>query len=321
MLLNSNPKKVEGRVGTTPSSPLSRKKGKKLKWNWALFLFVLPGFFIYSVFFVGPTIAAFFLSFTDWNGISPTFNYVGISNYKDMLLDDPIFLSSLSNNIKFTLAVLIFQTMLSLFFALLLVKNTKINILYRALFFFPTIIASVSIAFTWTFMYDPNIGAVNTLIRAIGLDSLAQSWLGDKKIAIYSLAFVQFWMHTGQMLIIFVAGLHSIPNELYEAASIEGASKTQKFRFITWPLLAPSATIVIAYTTIQSFKSFDLVIAMTNGGPSYATEILSTFLYHNAFINFKFGYASAAAVIFMIIISIITILQFKLLKSNDVKYD
>ena len=308
--------------GASVASPYvaSTAKKRKKKWNWALFFFVLPGFLIYSVFFAGPTVAALFLSFTDWNGIAPTFNYVGFSNYTNMLTDDPIFVQSLGNNLKFTLGVLIFQTVLSLFFAMLLVKNTKANIFYRAVYFFPTIVASVSVAFVWTFMYDPNIGVINNVLSAVGLESLAKSWLGDRNIAIYSLAFVQFWAHTGQMLIIFVAGLHAIPKELYEAAQIEGANKWQTFKSITWPLLAPSATIVVAYTTIQSFKAFDLVIAMTGGGPSYATEILSTFLYHEAFINFRFGYASAAAVIFMIIIAIVTVLQFRLLKSNDVKF-
>ncbi|MFP3126128.1 sugar ABC transporter permease [Ectobacillus funiculus] len=295
------------------------KKTRKLKWNWTLFFFILPGFLIYSVFFAGPTVAALYLSFTDWNGVSPTYNFIGFSNYKEMLTDSPIFVQSLGNNLKFTLGVLIFQTVLSLFFAILLAKNTKANIVYRAIYFFPTIVASVSIAFIWTFMYDPNIGVINSVLNNIGLENLAKSWLGDRKLAIYSLAFVQFWAHTGQMLTIFIAGLHAIPKELYEAASIEGANKWQTFRHITWPLLAPSATIVAAYTTIQSFKAFDLVIAMTGGGPAHATEILSTFLYHEAFINFKFGYASAASVIFMVIIAIITVLQFRLLKSNDVK--
>jgi raffinose/stachyose/melibiose transport system permease protein len=316
---NNNVERVGGASVASPYVASTAKKRKK-KWNWALFFFVLPGFIIYSVFFAGPTVAALFLSFTDWNGIAPTFNYVGFSNYTNMLTDDPIFVQSLGNNLKFTLGVLIFQTVLSLFFAMLLVKNTKANIFYRAVYFFPTIVASVSVAFVWTFMYDPNIGVINNVLSAVGLESLAKSWLGDRNIAIYSLAFVQFWAHTGQMLIIFVAGLHAIPKELYEAAEIEGANKWQTFKSITWPLLAPSATIVVAYTTIQSFKAFDLVIAMTGGGPSYATEILSTFLYHEAFINFRFGYASAAAVIFMIIIAIVTVLQFRLLKSNDVKF-
>ncbi|MCM3570570.1 carbohydrate ABC transporter permease [Neobacillus mesonae] len=281
---------------------------------------MLPGFLIYSIFYAGPTVFALYLSFTDWNGVADAYNFVGLSNYKELLTDSPIFTQSLGNNLKFTLTVLIFQTILSLFFAILVAKNSKKNVFFRAIFFFPTIVASVSIAFIWTFMYDPNIGVINSLLNKVGLEQLGQSWLGNQKIAIYSLAFVQFWAHTGQVLIIFVAGLQAIPKELYEAISLEGATKWQTFRHITWPLLAPSATIVIAYTTIQSFKAFDLVIAMTGGGPSHSTEILSTFLYHEAFTNFRFGYSSAASVIFMIIIAVITVLQFKLLKSDDVKY-
>jgi len=116
------------------------------------------------------------------------------------------------------------------------------------------------------------------------------------------------------MLIIFVAGIQAIPSELYEAASIDGATRWQKFKRITWPLLAPATTMVVAYTTIQSFKAFDLIIAMTNGGPSNSTEILSTLLYHEAFINFRFGYASAISVVFMIVIALLTFLQFRVLR-------
>lgn len=318
--MQSTNKMKEGK-GVTPSFPFLNKKNKrKKKWNWPLLFFVLPGLIIYSVFYAGPTVSGLFLSFTNWNGISPNFDFVGLSNYKELLTDDPIFIKALSNNVKYTLVVVIFQTVLSLIFAILVVKNTKANVFYRAIFFFPTIIASVSIAFTWTFMYDPNLGAINNLLTAVGLEGMTQSWLGNQDIAIYSIAFVQFWMHTGQVLIIFVAGLQGIPRDLYEAADIEGANKWQRFKYVTWPLLAPAATIVIAYTTIQSFKAFDLIIAMTDGGPSYATEILSTFLYHEAFTNFNFGYSAAISVIFMIIIVVITILQFKLLKSDDVKY-
>jgi raffinose/stachyose/melibiose transport system permease protein len=317
---NNNLGKVVERSIDAPSYPSILEKIKKSKINSVLFWFILPGFLIYSIFYAGPTVFALYLSLTDWNGVADAYNFVGLSNYKELITDSPIFVQSLGNNLKFTLTVLIFQTILSLFFAILVVKNSKKNIVFRAIFFFPTIVASVSIAFIWTFMYDPNIGVINNFLNQMGLEKLAQSWLGNQKIAIFSLALVQFWAHTGQVLIIFVAGLQAIPKELYEAISLEGATKWQTFRHITWPLLAPSATIVIAYTTIQSFKAFDLVIAMTGGGPSHSTEILSTFLYHEAFINFRFGYSSAASVLFMIIIAIVTILQFKLLKSDEVKY-
>jgi raffinose/stachyose/melibiose transport system permease protein len=200
------------------------------------------------------------------------------------------------------------------------VKNTKGNVVLRAVYFFPTILSSVSVAFIWSYMYDPGLGLVNTLLTQFNLEILTQNWLGNADIAIYSIAIVQVWFHTGQMLIIFVAGLQAIPKDLYEVAEVEGANRWQVFRKVTWPLVAPAATIVVAYTTIQSFKAFDLIFAMTRGGPNYSTEILATLIYNTAFRKFEFGYASAQSVIFMIIIALITILQFRILRANRVNY-
>ena len=287
-----------------------------LKKNKALFLFVLPGLILYSIFFIYPTLSALFYSFTDWDGLTPNYNFVGVDNYINIFTNDSIFVKAFGNNLKFMLFVVIFQTAFSLLFALYLVKNTKTNIFLRALYFFPTILSSVSVAFIWSFVYDPNLGILNTLLERMSLGALTHNWLGEQDIAIFSIAVVQVWMHTGQMLIIFVAGLQNIPNDLYEVAKIERASRWQRFRFVTWPLVAPAATIVIAYTTIQSFKAFDLIFAMTRGGPNYSTEILATLIYSTAFRSFKFGYASAESVIFMIVIAIITIVQFKVLRSD-----
>lgn len=293
---------------------------KTMQKYWKLSFFLLPGMVLYTIFFFLPTMSALGLSFTDWNGLSHSYNFVGLDNYQRMFTNDPIFTTALSNNLKFMLFVVVFQTLFSLIFAIILVKNTRVNIFYRALFFLPTIISSVSIAFIWIFVYEPSIGSLNTLMTILGMESLIQSWLGDRNIAIFSIAFTQVWFHTGQVMIIFIAGLHSVPKSLYEVARIEGATRWQTFRHVTWPLIAPAATIVVAYTTLQSFKAFDLILAMTGGGPSYATEILSLFIYHQAFTHYKFGYASAASVVFLVIVAFITIMQFRLLKANKVNY-
>ncbi|WP_226682478.1 carbohydrate ABC transporter permease [Sutcliffiella horikoshii] len=289
---------------------------KQSKW---LYLFFVPGLIFYSIFFILPTISAVFYSFTDWDGLTTDFNFVGLENYNNLVTNDSIFIKAMTNNLKFMLFVVVFQTLFSLVFAILLVKNTKTNIFLRALYFFPTILSSVSVAFIWSYMYDPNLGIINNLFNSVGLEMLANNWLGDQNIAIYSIAFVQVWFHTGQMLIIFVAGLQAIPEDLYEVAKIEGASRWQTFSKVTWPLIAPAATIVVAYTTIQSFKAFDLIYAMTRGGPNYATEILATHIYTTAFRSFKFGYASAESVIFMLVIALITFLQFRVLRANRVE--
>lgn len=290
---------------------------RRSKFNWALFWFVLPGLVIYLLFLALPTLAALALSLTDWNGISYTFNFVGLENYTRVATDDPVFRQTIGNNLRFTLTVLICQAGLSLLLAILLVKNTTANIFYRALFFFPTVIASVSVALAWILMYDPSIGAVNLFLDRAGLGEYTRAWLGDRDIAIFSLSFVQFWQHTGQVMIIFIAGLQAIPNDLYDAAKVEGAGRWQTFRYVTWPLLAPAATIVVAYTTIQTFKAFDLVIALTNGGPAFATEILATWIYRSAFQNFDFGYASAGSVVFMLILALITWVQFRMLRTDQ----
>ncbi|TFJ93171.1 carbohydrate ABC transporter permease [Lentibacillus salicampi] len=291
-----------------------------MKISKSIYLFFIPGLVLYSIFFVFPTLSALFYSFTDWDGISADFNFIGFENYQRAAAGDSIFMKSVGNNLEFMFFVAVFQTLVALVFAIFLVKNTKFNYFLRALFFFPTILSSVSVAFIWAFVYDPNLGILNQLLSLLGLEFLTQNWLGNGDIAIYSLAFTQVWFHAGQMLIIFVAGLHAIPNDLYEAAKIEGASRWQIFKKITWPLLAPSATIVIAYTTIQSFQAFDLVFALTGGGPNYSTEIIATYIYSIAFRGYDFGYASAISVIFMGIIALITYIQFKVLRSNRVSY-
>lgn len=295
---------------------MAKKRSRSRGFNWSLALFLLPGLVLYLVFLVIPTVGALFMSLTDWNGVSNDFNFVGLSNYRD-IATDPIFRESIGNNVQFTLVVLVFQTLLSLLLALMLVKNTRPNIFYRTLYFFPTIIASVSVALAWILMYDPSIGAINRLLTLVGLEGITQSWLGNRDIAIYSLAFIQFWQHTGQVMIIFIAGLQAIPRDLYEAAWMEGASRWQSFRYVTWPMLAPAAAIVVAYTTIQSFRAFDLVIALTDGGPSNATEILSTWIYHQAFRDFSFGFASTGAVVFLIILAVLTWLQFRILRVDQ----
>ncbi|WP_142827524.1 carbohydrate ABC transporter permease [Planococcus soli] len=291
-----------------------------MKISKSIYLFFLPGLLLYTLFFVYPTVSALFYSFTDWDGLSQSFQFVGIDNYERAFTGDTIFRKSIGNNLKFMLVVVVFQTLVALAFALIVLKNNKTTIFLRALYFFPTILSSVSVAFIWSFIYDPSLGILNQLLELVGLGFLAQNWLGNADIAIYSLAVTQVWFHAGQMLIIFVAGLQAIPDELYEVAKIEGANKWQTFRTVTWPLLAPSATIVIAYTTIQSFKAFDLVFAMTGGGPNNSTEIVATYIFDIAFRSYQFGYASAISVIFMIIIAIITFLQFKALRSDRISY-
>ena len=283
----------------------------------SVYLFLIPGCLLFFIFFVIPTFYGLSLSFTNWDGLSKHFQFVGFANYTNLITNDLVFHTAIANTLKFVVTVVIVQCTISLVFALLLLKNTRVNVFMRTLYFFPTILASVSVAFIWSFIYDPNIGVLNVLLGDLGLHSLQQQWLGNRAIAIYCIAVVEIWAHAGQLLIIFLAGLQQIPAELYEAATIEGATCWQTFSKVTWPLLKPATMIVVAYTTIQSFRMFDLIFAMTNGGPGNATEVLATYIYHQAFLYNHVGYASAVSMIFMVIIAFITMAQFGLLRNRD----
>ncbi|MDF2934702.1 MAG: msmF 10 [Paenibacillaceae bacterium] len=285
----------------------------------SLLLFFLPGTALYLLLFVYPSVTGLYYSLTDWDGLSPTYRFVGLDNYA-VLAEHIVFRKSLVNNLKFMLAVVLLQFLVSLLLSLQLSRNSKVNVALRSLYFVPTVISSVAVGFIWTFIYDPTLGLLNNLLDGLGLAGLSQNWLGDPNLAIFSLAFVQAWAHIGQMVILFVAGLQSIPAELVEAARLDGATRWTLFRRVTWPLLAPAATIVAAYTTIQSFKAFDLIFTMTSGGPNYATEILSTFIYSAAFTNYTYGLASAASMFFLALICLFTYLQFRLLRAERVAY-
>lgn len=295
----------------------SSKLKSKVQRSSRLAVFFVPGTLLYLIFFMYPSLSGLYYSFTDWDGISPAYRFIGFDNFIK-LTNHIVFRKSLVNNLKFMLAVVLLQTVVSLLLALNLTRNTKINVALRSLYFVPTIISSVAVGFIWTFMYDPTLGLLNHLLERSGLEMLTHNWLGDTQLAIFSLAAVQAWAHIGQMVILFVAGLQSIPEELVESAQLDGATRWQIFTRVTWPLLAHVAAIVTAYTTIQSFKAFDLIFTMTNGGPAYSTEILSTFIYNTAFTGYSYGLASAASMIFLLLLSAITFLQFRMLRTDRI---
>ena len=231
-----------------------------------------------------------------------------------MFTNDDVFIQSLGNNFRFMLIVVIFQTGFSLLFATYLTKNTRTTIFLRTLYFFPTILSSVSVGLIWLSLYDPNYGFINASFKALGFESLALNWLGDSRYALYALAVTQVWFHTGQMMVIYVAGLQQIPQELYEAAQVDGATKWQQFKHVTWPMALPTTAVVVAYTTIQTFRAFDLVYTMTNGGPLNSTEILVTLIYRNAFFGYQYGYAAAQTVVLVVVVLSLTWLQRRTLR-------
>jgi len=289
----------------------------------SIYLFPLPALIVFAVFFAGPTLQAFQYAVTDWDGFSVDFRNVGLANFTRAVSGDTLFANAALNNAKFLLVVVVVQTVASLLLALALLRNSRGSVALRALFFFPTILSSVSVAFIWKFIYDPTFGIGNgvlgagaRVLNAVGFDvaPLQLSYLGDDATAIYWVAIAQCWAHTGQMMVVYVAGLQAIPQEVYEAAEVDGASPGNKFRFITWPLVAPATAIVVAYTTIQSFKAFDLILGLSGIPPRTSLDILSTRIY-TTFANSQYGYAAAESIVFMALIAVVTILQRRALRT------
>ena len=273
----------------------------------------LPAFLIYGCLYLYPAISNLFYATKRWDGIRTPTN-VGFHNFSYMFTNDGTFIKVLGNNFRFTLLVVLFQTLFSLIFAIYLTKNTRTNILLRTIYFFPTILSSVSVGLIWLSLYDPNYGFINASFKKFGLNSLALNWLGDPRYALYAIAFTQVWFHTGQMIVIYVAGLQQIPQELYEAAEVDGATRLQQFKNVTWPMALPTTAVVVAYTTIQSFRAFDLVYTMTAGGPRNATDLLVTIIYGNAFLGYSYGYAAAQTVVLIVVVLGITWLQRRILR-------
>ena len=275
----------------------------------------LPAAILFAAFYFVPFIANLRYSLTKWDRITDP-EFVGLRNFVNLLTNDDLFYKVLGNNLRFTFLVVLFQTLFSLIFALFLVKNTKANIALRTLFFFPTILSSVSVGMIWLFMYDPNFGAVNLFFTKIGLESFALNWLGSEGSALYAIAFTQVWFHTGQMMVIYIAGLQQIPQELYEAAQMDGATRWQQFKNVTWPMSIPTTIVVMAYTTIQSFRAFDLIFSMTQGGPNNSSNIFAVLIYQTVFSELRIGYAATQSIFFIFVLVFVTVLQRKFLNSR-----
>jgi len=280
--------------------------------------FTFPAIAIFTVFFALPVIAGFILSFTDWNInrlFQPKFN--GLDNFIYLLQDD-YFRLALSNTCKFAIITTIFIVLFGLLLAMLLNRFVFGRSFFRTLFYLPAVLSLIVVGIIFTSVLKMNGGVLNQLLTAVGLDSLTKDWLGNPQTALNCVMFVQIWKWSGFAMAIFLAGLQGIPDDYYEAAEIDGANRLQKFRAITFPLLAPAFTVVVTMNTIGGFKVFEQVYVMTGGGPGNATQVLSTYVYRE-FSKGTLGRSTAMGFILFLLISIIAVVINKLLTSREVE--
>ena len=271
------------------------------------FLYILPGFAIYAVFVLLPIVQTLRYSFYDWDGISPP-RFAGLDNYAALVRDDIVRIA-LRNNLLLLVFYTLFPIALALLLTALLTRRRIRGLsVYRAGLFVPQVMSMVVVGVVWRWIYNPTFGPLNGLLRAVGLDDWARPWLGDFRLALPAIGMIGTWVGYGFAMVLFIAGVQRIDEDLYDAAKLDGAGEWQQFLAITLSGLRNEITIALVTTLIAALRTFDLVYVTTEGGPANRTMVVALQIYRNAFGIGRVGYASAVAVVLAIVILVVSYL-------------
>jgi len=290
------------------------------RYRFILTLLVLP-LALYGIFVVSPYLQAFKIALTNWQGMSPSYDYVGLDNF-GTLFHDPLFWTAVRHNAFLLISIPVVVVTLALFFATMLnhgggVRGSRF---YKVVYFFPSILSIAVVGVLWQFVYEPRNGLLNAVLRGVGLHG--KIWLGDGNTALSSIMAVVVWGGVGFYVVLFTAAMAAIPRELYEAALLDGANHWQSFWRLTLPLIWGSVQVAIAYLLIGAMDMFALVkiLSVGPGGPDNATQVISLVMYDNAFTYGKYGYASAIGVTLFFITLVLTLVTFRLTRRERVEY-
>lgn len=282
-------------------------------------VFLGPAVLLYGMFFVTPMAQAFYYSLFRWRGLSQNKEFIGVQNFQQ-LAGDPIFWMALKHNLTFLVTFILIIIPLALFFAYVLSRKVWGASTYRAVFLFPNIISIVAVAVLWSFVYNMQFGLLNAFLKVIHLDAFATGWLGEPKTALPAVIATAMWYFLGFYIVLFLAGLKSIPPSYYEAAAIDGANQWQSFRHVTIPLVWEILKLGVIYLIIQAMNVFGLAWVMTEGGPSNHTETMLTYLYRKAFAESQYGYGTAIGVVVFILVLGIALTSIRAMKREVVEY-
>ncbi len=279
---------------------------------WYYLLLALP-LICYFVIFFKPVVEGLLLSFYKWDGLSVQKTFVGFQNYVRIFTIDTSFWPAFKNTLIYMLFVVLIGGSLGLLVAVLIYRKHFVNNIFRTVFYMPGVLSTIAVAFMWSnAIYNPNFGLLNDFLHAVNLDSLARVWLGEKSLIIFSVAAVQVYMDFGMNMVLFIAGLQDIPEEMYESARIEGANPFQSFAYITVPLLKGTISLVFILAMISSVRSFDLMYLLAEN-----TDVLATYLFKEMFANGRVGTGSATAIVLLALVLFFTILQGYLTRDKD----
>ncbi len=304
----TTPTKTEGEAARDPAA--RQKRGRfgrlvdvpDLHREKAVYgaLFVIPALLIYLVFMIYPFLNTIYLSFTNWNGIAPDKEWVGLSNYVRIFQEGPA-LQAFINNIVWVLIGTIAPVVLGLFEALLVWSGARASLLFRTLFFLPFVLPLVVVGIVWQWIYHPLFGVLNKVLDGAGLDGVSRGWLADPHTALYAVLIAAIWGATGFCFLILHASLQNVDVSTVEAAMIDGAGWFRRAWSVVIPQIAPQLTMVTAVTLIGGFAVFDIIFVMTGGGPGNASQVLATYTYKTAFQQNEAGYGSALAMLITIL--------------------
>ncbi|MEC1662815.1 carbohydrate ABC transporter permease [Bacillus halotolerans] len=280
------------------------------------YLFLLPAL-VFLLFVYIPIFENVFLSLFQWSSFSPEKTFIGLKNYVE-LFRDPVFYQALTNNVLYAVISILCQVFGGLILAAVLEDKLvrKWSPFFRTVFFLPVVISMTVIALLFDFIYNPETGLLNQLLQAIGLDQLTRAWLGEDSTAMLSVIFVSQWQSVGYIAMLYIVSIQKIPDELYEAARLDGAGKIQQFFHITIPQTKEMSFVAVVMTLTGAFTVFNEPYILTGGGPGNASEVLSTFLYKSAFTKDMMGYASAIATVVLIITLALSLMQMKFFKTG-----
>jgi multiple sugar transport system permease protein len=281
------------------------------------YLFIAPVIVLFGIFRVAPSIQTLLYSFYKVELLRGRFTFIGLDNFRDLLMDE-IFRKATVNTLTYVITIVPISAFLGLILAVLFNAKFHLKEFFKAVYFSPMVTSTVAAAMVWWWMYNPQFGIFNVLLKLVGLPE--QPWLMSSRMALTSVIIFSIWKTLGYNMIIYLAGLQAIPPQFYEAATIDGASAVGRFLKISVPLLAPTTTFILIYNSILAFQVFDQVFVLTGGGPAGSTNVVVLDLYRQAFERYNFGYAAAEAMVLFLFIMGVTILQYVYSKRFEVDY-
>lgn len=279
-------------------------------------VFVGPAFLFFSLIVLVPFLMSMYYSFTEWNGVTSNVKWIGLDNFKQILMTDKDFHKAFWFTTRFTVTNVLLANLLGFGLALLLSQALKTRNVLRTVFFLPNVIGGLLLGFIWQFIFIKGFSTIGELTQ---IAFFQLPWLGDAPTAFWGLIIVSVWQTAGYLMVIYIAGLANVPKELTEAATIDGATRWQALRHITIPMIMPSVTVCLFLTISWAFKMYDLNVSLTQGGPFNSTQSVALNIYEEAFRNNRYGLGTAKAFIFFIVVALITLIQVSVTKKKEVE--